>query len=215
MAAYDLQEQEQISEIKAWWEQYGQQLMALATAALLAVSGWQGWQWYSSRNAGEAAALYGSLLQAGGAGDAQKVREAAGQLIQQYGSTPYAYLAALASGKVQATQGDLKNAAAQLNWVVANPPGPAVRDIARLRLAAVQFDAGEHANALGTLAADPVAELAPAFAELRGDILAADGKLEEARAAYAKALAVEAGGTGGGQLTDLLRAKLEALGGAR
>ena len=114
-------------------------------------------------------------VKAGGAGDTQKVRESAGQILEQYGSTTYATLGALASGKVQAQAGELKNARSQLAWVVANAPEAAVRDIARLRLAAVQFDEGSHADALATLAAAPVAELAAGFADLRGDIHAADG----------------------------------------
>lgn len=215
MAVYDLEEQEQISEIKAWWEKNGGRITAIATLALVSVAGWQGWQWYHNKNANEASALYATVLKAGAEGDAQKIRDAAGQILQQYGSTSYAYLGALTSGKVQAHAGELKNARSQLAWVVANAPDAAVRDIARLRLAAVQLDEENYADALASLSVTPVPELAAGFADLRGDILAAQGKAQEAVAAYR--LALDALKTGGAesQLSELIAAKLESLGGQR
>ena len=217
MAAYDLEEQEQISQLNAWWAQYGKPITALLVTGLLASSAWQGWQWYQRKSADEAAVLYTAVLKAADAGDAVKAREAAGQILQNYGSTAYAYLGALASGKVQVKSGDLKNAAGPLSWVVANAPDAAVRDIARLRLAAIQFDEGSLAEALATLGSEPVAELAPAFADLRGDILAADGKTDEARAAYRKALEgfKLSGGNIGVPMSELVEAKLETLGAAQ
>lgn len=215
MAAFDLEEQEQISQIKGWWDDNGRQLIALVAAVLLGVAGWQGWHWYTAKTATEASMLYSAVLKAGGDGDAQKAREAAGLILQQYDATSYAFLAALTSGKVQVEAKDLKTAALQLAWVVEHAPDAAVRDIARLRLAAVQFDQGDNGAALATLAAEPVSELAGGFADLRGDILAADGKREEAREAYRKALDALRAGGGRPALADLVEVKLDALGGAQ
>ena len=44
MAVYDLEEQEQISELKAWWAQYGNFVVTLAVVAALASVGWQGYR---------------------------------------------------------------------------------------------------------------------------------------------------------------------------
>ncbi len=215
MAAFDLEEQEQLSQLKAWWEEYGKKLVALAVLALLGVLGRAGWQNYQAGQAGEASMLYGSVLKASSGGNAQQAREAAGRILQSYDSTAYAYLGALASGKAQAQADDLLNAATQLSWVVDNAPDAAVRDIARLRLAALQFDQGDNAKALATLSVEPVAELANGFADLRGDVLLADGKQDEARTAYQKALATIAAGTAGAQMREIIQVKLDALGGAR
>lgn len=215
MAAYDLEEQEQISQLKAWWEEYGKKALALAVAVLAGVIGWSGLQRYQYSQASEASALYGTVLKAAGSGDAQQAREAAGRILQGYDGTAYAFLGALTSGKVQAQSADLQNAATQLKWVIDHAPEASVRDIARLRLAAVQFDQGDKAAALATLAAEPVAELAPGFADLKGDILLADGKTGEARAAYQKALDGLGTAGAGGQMKEIVRVKLEALGGAR
>lgn len=215
MAVYDLEEQEQISEIKAWWEKNGGFITVIATAALVSVSGWQGWHWYQNKNANEASALYSAVLKAGSEGDAQKTREAAGRILQQYDSTAYAYLGALTSGKIQARAGDLQNARSQLAWVVANAPEASVRDIARLRLAAVQLDEGKPADALATLAVEPVAELKAGFADLRGDVLASEGKTDEARAAYQAALDALKAGAGEPRMSEILSAKIDALGGGK
>ena len=214
MAAFDLEEQEQLSQLKAWWEEYGKKLVALGVLVLLAVIGRSVWQNHRDGQASEASALYASVLTA--EGSPQQAREAAGRILQNYDSTAYAYLGALAAGKIQARADELQNAASQLSWVVSNAPEASVRDIARLRLAALQFDQGESDAALTTLSATPVAELASGFADLRGDVLAATGKLDEARDAYRKALDAIAGGSGATpRMREIIQVKLDALGGTQ
>ena len=80
MAAFDLEEQEQISQIKGWWEQFGTLVTGAAVAAALASVGWQGWQWYQGKQSAEASALYGVLQKAASEKNTQKAREAAGTL---------------------------------------------------------------------------------------------------------------------------------------
>lgn len=213
MAVYDLEEQEQISELKAWWAQYGKLVTTLAVAAALASVGWQGFRWYQNKQASEAGALYFVVQQAAERGDAQKAREAAGQIIEKYSGTAYAEMAALLSAGVQFSAGEGKNARAQLEWLVDHGNDPALRDIGRLRLASVLLDEGAHADALARLQAEPDAALKGRFADLRGDVLAASGKPAEARSAYQGALdAIAQGGTEGGEtLREVVRVKLQAL----
>ncbi len=215
MAAYDLEEQEQISELKAWWEENGTKTIALVVIVLGSVIGWNGWQRYQYNQASEASSLYGVVMKAGGEGNAQQAREAAGRILQGYDGTAYAYLGALASSKVQARADEPKNAETQLRWVIDNAKEASVRDIARLRLAAVQLDAKDTAGALQTLSAQPVAELAAGFADLRGDALLADGKPAEARQAYDQALNALTAGGGSNPYREIIQVKLESLGGAK
>ncbi|MCB1956518.1 MAG: tetratricopeptide repeat protein [Rhodocyclaceae bacterium] len=215
MAAYDLEEQEQISQLKAWWEENGKKTVALVVIVLGGVIGWSGWKNYQYKQASEASALYGAVMKAGGSGDAQQAREAAGRILQGYDGTAYAYLGALVSSKVQAESTEPKNAETQLQWVIAHAPEASVRDIARLRLAAVQLDQGDKAAALATLSSEPVAELAAGFADLRGDILVADGKIDEGREAYQKAIDALAVNPSSNQLREIIRVKLESIGGGK
>ena len=87
MAVYDLEEQEQISELKAWWAQYGNFIVTLAVVAALASVGWQAWNWYQNRNAAEAGALYYAVQQAVEKNEPQKAREAAGRLVGEHGGS--------------------------------------------------------------------------------------------------------------------------------
>ena len=137
MAAFDLEEQEQISQIKGWWEQYGTLVTGLAVAVALASVGWQGWQWYQGKQSAEASALYGVLQKAASEKNAQKAREAAGTLLEKYNGTAYADMAALLSAKVQADAGDLKNARVPLAWAATKANDPALREIAQAKLDAV------------------------------------------------------------------------------
>ena len=212
MAVYDLEEQEQISELKAWWAQYGTLVTTIAMIAALASVGWQGWQWYQNRNAGEAGALYFAVQQAAEQQDAQKARDAAGRLIGEYSGTAYAQLGALLSAGVQFSGGDLVNARAQLEWAADKGKDPALRDLARLRLAAVLLQKGELDAALARLQAAPTATYAARYADLRGDVLAAQGKAAEARAAYQAAIeALASGGDQATTLREVVRVKLESL----
>ncbi len=214
MEAFDLEEQEQISQIKGWWEQYGTVVTAIAVVAALASVGWQGWSWYRGKQGAEASALYGVVQQAAAERNAQKAREAAGTIIEKYSGTPYADLAALMSAKVQSDVGDLKNARVPLAWAAEKANDPALRSLARLRLASVLLDEKAYDEALAQVQAPVDADMAARFADLKGDILVAKGKPEEARAAYKEAVDALAGATKSeaSALREIAQAKLDAVG---
>ncbi|APR03818.1 tetratricopeptide repeat protein [Thauera chlorobenzoica] len=213
MAVYDLEEQEQISELKAWWAQYGNLVVGLALAAAVAAVGWQGWQWYQNRNAAEAGALYYAVQQAAESQDAQKAREAAGRLIGEHGGSASAQLGALLAAAVQFEADDLSNARAQLEWAADKGADAALRDLARLRLAAVMLEQGELDAALARLQGAPGAAYQSRYDDLRGDVLAELGRADEARAAYRAAIdGLAAEGEDATTLRELVRVKLESLG---
>lgn len=186
--AYDLQEQEQIATFKAWWEKYGNFVLTLATLLLLGVAAFNGWRWYERREALAAGAVYEQLLRALDAKEAIKAREVAGSLIEKHGGTIYASLAALQAAKLYHEAGDFNAAAAQLRWVIDKSGRPELAATARVRLAGVLLDAKAYDEALQALAGDAPASHAVQFADRRGDILFAQGKIDAARAAYRAAL---------------------------
>jgi predicted negative regulator of RcsB-dependent stress response len=186
--AYDLEEQEQIAAFKAWWKEYGMLVTLAVVAALLSFAGFNGWRYYRASQATAALALYEQLDQAERAADHKKVRDIAGRITGNYGSTAYGAYAALSAAHASFRMGDLAGARAQLQWVIDNAAEDEARDIARLRLAGVLFDEKKPGEALKLLEARPVDSMAGLYADLRGDILAAQGKRAEARAAYQAAL---------------------------
>lgn len=189
MAVYDLEEQEQLAELKSWWQRYGNRVSSIALVVALATAGWQGWQWWQRNQSAQASVIYAGLLQAAMQQDAKRARELAGELIDKYKGTDYAGMGALLAARVQADQGDRKNARLQLAWAAEHAKDAGLRDLARLRLAAVLLDDKEYDAALKQLTPEPAAPFAARYADLRGDILAAQGKPKEAAAAYDIALA--------------------------
>lgn len=209
MAHYDLEEQEQIDTLKTWWKMYGNLVTNVIVAVSLAVIGWQGWNWYQGSQATKASAIYGVLEQAAAVGDAQKVKAAAGELAEKFGGTNYAALGAMLAAKLSFEAGDLKTAKTQLSWVAENGKDE-VKDLARLRLVAVQLDEKAYDEALKQLDAAHGPVFDARFLELKGDVLAAQEKKTEARIAYKAALEKMAGKQGGGR--ELLQQKLDGLG---
>lgn len=221
MATYDLEEQEQLDELKTWWKMYGNLVTGILVAVALAVAGWQGWNWWQRQQAAQASAVFTGLQSAAAQQDAKRARELAGELIDKYSSTAYAGMGALLAARIQIDVGDTKNARVQLAWAAENAKDSGLRELARLRLAAVMLDEKAYDEAMKQLATEPLAAFAPRFAELRGDIFAAQGKAAEARNAYDLALtkfdALAAGDETRqrGGYKEVVQAKRDALGAAK
>mgnify|MGYP000875810037 CR=1 FL=1 len=221
MAVYDLEEQEQLDELKTWWKQYGNLVTGGLIAVAVGMAGWQSWNWWQRNQAAQAGALYSVVERAAGAHDAKKAREAAGELIDKYSGTSYAGMAALLSARMQVEAADRKTAKAELGWAQEHAHDAELRDLARLRLAALLLDEKAYDESLKLLTAEPGPSFAPRFAELKGDVLAAQGKADDAKAAYQAALNKidEAQKNAGpaqrqGAYRELVLAKLESLGSA-
>jgi len=208
MATYDLEEQEQLAALRAWWKEHGGAIILGATLVLAAVGAWNAWTWYQRSQGAQAAVLYDTLQKAARANDLKTTRETAGAILENFPRSAYASLAALVSAKVQFQAGDLKTARAQLQWVIEHARSDEIRSIATLRLASVLLDDNEPDAALKILEAKPHPGFEALYASQRGDILATQKKRSEARAAYKAALEK----AGAGPLRDALRLKLDALG---
>lgn len=209
--AYDLEEQEQLATLKAWWKDNGTKVIGLLLAAAIAASGWQAWRAWQANQSQQAAALYETLVKAALAGDAKALRDAGGTLVESYPRTLYATMGALAAARFHFERADLKNAKAQLQWAVERSPSDELRDLARLRLAAVLLDDKAYDEALALLAAKHAAPLEAQYAALRGDILVAKNQPAEAKAAYQ--LALDKADARNAAFRASVQLRLDALGG--
>ncbi|MEC5396998.1 YfgM family protein [Uliginosibacterium sp. H1] len=213
MAAFDLQEQEQLDELKDWWRKYGTLVTAGVVILAVAVVGTTGWRWYQASRAAQASAVYGALVQASNAKDVAKVRQASGELLAGYDGTLQADLGALLASKAEIEANEPKAARTKLEWVVAHAAEPALRDLARLRLAGLLLDEKAYDDALKAIEAAPSDAFAARFADLRGDIHVAKGSVADARTAYKQALDLLAKEEQGmAQYKSFVELKLEALG---
>lgn len=213
MATYDLEEQEQLAALKAWWQENGSLVITAVCVVLIALAAWRGWAYYQRNQAVQASGLYGAVQKAAAAGDLSQVREAAGAIIQHYPRTSYAAMAALVSAKANFDGGDVKTARAQLAWVAENAKDAGLQDIARLRLASVMLDQKAYGDALKVLDAKHSAVFDALFLAERGDVLVAQGKKDEARSAYKAALDKAAPDDAG--LRGSIQLRLDALGTAK
>jgi predicted negative regulator of RcsB-dependent stress response len=209
--ALDLEEQEQLAELKSWWKANGNLVVAVVVAAMLAFAGWRYWGIYQANKAAEAAALYETLGKAAQAGDAKALRDAGGALAENYPSTLYAPMGALVAARFYYDRSDLKSAKAQLQWVIERSSSDEMRDLARLRLAAVLLDEKAYDEALKQLDAPHAAAYEAQYAALKGDVLVAKGQPAEAKAAYK--LALDKADQQDAQFRDSVRMRLDALGG--
>jgi predicted negative regulator of RcsB-dependent stress response len=209
--AYDLEEQEQIAQLKSWWKDNGSLVIALLVAAAIGAAGWQGWRIWHANQAREAAALYDGLVKAMQAGDAKALRDAGGTLVESYPRTLYASMGALAAARFHFERGELKDARAQLQWVTERSSSDELKDLARLRLAGVLLDDKAYDEALKLLEATHAEAMAAQYAALKGDILVAKNQPAEAKAAYK--LAIEKAGRRENALRASVQLRLDALGG--
>ena len=183
----DLQEQEQLDDLKAFWKQYGNLITWVVTAVLLAFAGWNGWGLWQRDQATKAASLFEALDQAAAAGDAPRTGQAFDDLKDRYPRTAFTQQGGLLAAKVQADKGQADRSKAILAWVADNALEDEYRTIARLRLAAQLLDAKQYDEALKQVDAAKSPSFAGLVGDRKGDILMALGKADAAKAAYAAA----------------------------
>ncbi len=207
----DLEEQEQLAELKAWWKQHGGRILSIIVAVAVGFAGWVAYRAYSQSQSMEASVLYDTVSKAAQSNDAKALRDASGTLVESYPSTAYASMGALLAARYYFDRNDLKDAKAQLQWVIERGYSEDFKHLARLRLAAVLLDEKAYDEALKLLDGQAGGAYEAQYAALRGDILVAKNQAAEAKAAYK--LALEKADKKNGAFQESIRMRLEALGG--
>ena len=207
--AYDLEEQEQIASFKAFWSKYGNLVTWVLILALGSFAAYNFWNKHQRDQAVEASALYDELTDAVTAKDNAKSQRIASDIQSRYKRTTYAQMSALAAAKTAFDANDLKTAKAQLQWVLDNG-NEEYKSVAGLRLAGVLLDEKNYDGAMQLLNAKYLPQFAAEVSDRKGDVLVAQNKIADARAAYVAALAAMGPKHPGSQL---VRIKLEAIGG--
>ena len=207
--ALDLDEQEQLDQIKHFWKTWGNLISWLLIAVLGSYAAWNGYQYWERSQATKAAALFDEVERAVSSGDLARVERSLADMKDKFGRTQFAQQSALLAAKTLHAQGKSDAAREALLGVVTGAKDPAYRDIARLRLVALQLDAKAYDDALKQLASEFTPEMAGLAADLRGDVFQAQGQSAQAVTAYQLAWR---------KLADtpdyrrLVQAKLNALG---
>ena len=149
----DLEEQEQLDQIKHFWKQYGNLITWVLIAILGAYASWNGYQYWQRSQAAQAAALYDEVERLSGQGDLSKVEQAYKDMRDRFGSTTYAMQSGLLVAKLYQDGGKAEQARASLSWVIDKASDPGYQAIARLRLVALLAQAKDYTQATALLGA--------------------------------------------------------------
>lgn len=208
--AYDLEEQEQLDNIKAWWKQNGSVLVITVIVALTAYVAWISWTSYQDKQAVKASNIFEEIQLSVSKNEISKIQTLTETLIKDFPSTSYASMASFLAAKSSFDANELKAAKKHLNWVVEKSNNVAYKDIARLRLSSIALDEKLYDEGLKHLSAEFSIEFQGEAADYKGDILYAQNKLNEAKTSYQLALLKLSDKHPGKQLVKI---KLDSLGG--
>ena len=213
----DLEEQEQLDQLKAFWQKYRNLITGVATVVLFAYAAYSGYQWWRNSQAASASQLYETMIVAINKGDKDQTLLAADDLQKQFPRTPYAAMSSLVAAKIASDAGDAAKAIDYLRWAAQNAADDGYLALAKLRLAAQLIEQGaekDFAEADAILKEKPISGFEALWLEHRGDWYLAQKKITDARTSYeapwkqlnqAKEFPEEA--------RRLLKVKLDAVGG--
>lgn len=207
----DLEEQEQIEQLKHFWNTWGNLITAVLVLAFGALAAWNGYQYWQNRQATQAAGLFDAFDTAASAGDMPKMEQAFADLRASYASTMQTAQAGLLLAKAQVDKGQLDAAKGTLDWVASHAGDEAYQALAHLRLAGVLMEQKALDAALKQISGSFPAQFAALVADRRGDILMLMDKRKEAAAAYTEAYQAFDAGSPYRRLVEI---KLQALGAA-
>ena len=188
--AYDLQEQESLDELKAWWEKWGNLVLSVITVVCLAFAGYNGMKWWQRHQAQQAGLAYSSLqtaiMQQSEVSSVEKIVDA---LIEDAGSTVYGPMGALSASRYLESKGEAAKAQELLHWVVTESDRIEYQTVARVRLAGFLIDDKKYEEAVSMLsAAQPTDRQIALVNDRLGDAYFAKGDIVNARRVWQEAL---------------------------
>jgi predicted negative regulator of RcsB-dependent stress response len=205
----DLEEQEQLDQLKHFWNTYGTLITWVVLLAAGAFVAWNGWQYFQRTKAVQASALYDEVERSAQAGDTARTERALADMKDKFAGTAYAQQAGLLAAKTLYEKGNMDGSRAALAWVAEHAVDPGYQAVAKLRLAAELLEAKSYDEALKQLSGDVPKEFQALVADRKGDIYLAQGKRDEAKAEYQKAWAAFESRTDYRRLVEI---KLNAIG---
>ncbi len=183
----DLEEQEQLDQLKAFWKQYGNLITWALILVLAAFAGWNLYQRWQVNQSSQASALFDELDRVVKTGDVAKIDRVFADMKDKFPSTAYAHQGALLAGKAYFEGGKAAESKMALTWVVEKSSDEGYQAIAKLRLAALLINDQAYDEALKQLTGTFPAEFSALVADRKGDTFMLQGKKAEARTEYEKA----------------------------
>jgi len=199
---------EQVEKLKKWWEENGRSVIAGVIIGVGGLFGYRYWIDLQEANAEAASVHFVQMMEALKSSDNAVIAERADTLISDYSDTDYATLARFALARNLVDSGKYDQAQTQLEQIIGTVGDAPLGYLARKRLASVQLQSVQLEQALVTLGVEFPSAFSAGVDELRGDIYAQQGKIDEAANAYREALSA----TPGPANSEFLQQKLDDLG---
>lgn len=183
----DLEEQEQLDQLKHFWKSYGNLITWVLIAVFGAIAAWNGYQYWQRRQAAQAAAMHDEVERSAQSQDLARLERALADMKERFGGTTYAQQAGLLAARTFHDKGKADAAKTALTWVAETASDEGLRAVARLRLAALLVDDKAYDAALKQLSGDFPKDFSALVADRKADVLLLQGKKAEAVAEYGKA----------------------------
>jgi predicted negative regulator of RcsB-dependent stress response len=183
----DLEEQEQLDQLKHFWKQYGNMITWGLILVLGAVAAWNGYHRWQHDQSLQASAMYDEVEKVVSSGDAQRAERAFNDMKDRFAKATFTQQAGLLVAKMTYESGKVDVAKATLNWLVENAVDKGYASVARLRLSAMLIDAKAYDEAYKLLSTGITDEFFALADDRKGDIYMLQGKKSEAKVEYEKA----------------------------
>lgn len=183
----DLEEQEQIDELKHFWSRWGDYLVWALIVVLGAYAGWNGWHYWQRREAAQSAVLFETVERAAESADLALMDRSFGDIKDKFGSTTYANQAAFLVAKVYYEKAEQTKAEDALKWVIKNSSEQGYAALARLRLAGLLIDRKAYSDARSVLTEKVAPEFEPLVEDRLGDLDVIENNKDASQAHYLKA----------------------------
>ena len=185
--ALDLEEQEQVDELKALWKKYGVYITRGVIAFFVLYGLFQGWGYYQTKQSLGASELYQSIVVLDEK-NTKDILEKSQKLMDDYSGTPYAGRAAILFAKASYLEGNKDKAKEKLEWASGHAKESATESIALIQLGQILVEEKKYEDALKRVNEVDNEGYLGLSNDLKGDILNAMDKKEEAKKAYLEAL---------------------------
>lgn len=183
----DLEQQEQLDELKHFWKQYGDFITWGLIIVLGAFAAWNGYHYWQRSQAAQASVMYDEVERSVQSGDVAKIDRSLADMKERFGGTTFAQQAGLLAARAYYDKGNIDASRAALTWVAEKSSDESYQAIARLRLAGLLLEKKAYDEALQQASGTFPKAFTALAADRRGDIFVAQGKKAEAKAEYEKA----------------------------
>jgi len=205
-------EEEQVEDIKRWWERNGKFVIILGIVIIATTVGVKTWNEFKVSTANKASAQFELMMEEVTAGKADSAVQRGSDIVKKTPDLAYAVLSAMTVAKVHVDKGEYDEAAAQLSWALLNAQDEKMQHIARIRLAKVLVAQDKFDEALIYATSPQQGAFSSQYLIVKGDLYYKKGELPSAKTAYQAAINDSSISP---QLKSFIQIKLDDIGGMK